>query len=525
MTIGAAPIAALLALACLALAVAFPVPATAAVHSGQVADPAGDGPEPARDLVSAAVSYEPAAGALTFRLELAGPPPPSEDAQILGALGRLEEGVCVAPTMILATLLPGDTTVWLRDDDGAVPAESSGDAQREVAGSRVTLSATDPALRGQAAECALAIISDAATATVNWDETEVFRVNEVKAAKLKATVRGPAKLRRGAAAKVEVRVSNPGNAAARGVRLRIGLKGRASLRPKAKALGTIGPGKARTVKATVRAAGRAKGTIRLTARATAKNAKAASAADRIAVRVPRPRRPPPATGGGPAGRLFWGFEPYQYDRSAGVIGLYFANRRFVHLGMPEGGLPRCGRVTAKRKDGETTPGCLRYSYDRRTGRVRIGKSKGTYRNGKLKLQMKESAWQIAGKSWYGSSLPGRGSRFGVQLRSAGYYGLCGVTPYCSTWQENLTLTRDGRFGRQRSSLTTSGGGALPFVAIGKLGPDERGRYKVLSRSRIRFRYASGKTEVQTIAVQLDRRGRPDAAREGLLLDDDWFYRD
>ncbi len=510
-------------------ATASPVPASAATHSGSITDISGDGPEPARDLVSAAVEYEPNAGSFTFMLETAGPPDPTEDAQFLGALGQLNgEGVCSSPTLILATLIPGSTTLWMRDDDGAVPAEFNGEATRDITGNRITLSGTDPDMKGRPATCAVAIVSDAATGSVNWDETGVFPVREVKVARLRAKLQGaPKAVKRGRGFKAKVRLANPGNAVARGVKLKIGVKGKATVRPRVKSIGSLGAGKSRVVSFRIKTPRRAKGSIRITARASAKNAKASSAAKRVKVKVPRPHRPPAKNSGGLAGKLFWGFEPYAYDHSAGVLGLHFVNRRFVRLGMPKGGLTGCSGVTAKTKDGKTSAGCVRYSFNGRTGKVRIGGSVGTWRKGELKIEMKgrESDWRIAGNSWFGSSLPKAGARFKVKLRNMGYYGLCGVTPYCTTWKENLVLMRNGKFGRQKSSLSTGGGGSLPFVAISRLGPDERGRYQVLSRSRIRFRYADGKVKTQTIVVQLNKKNRPDPAREGLLIDDDWFFHD
>lgn len=46
---------------------------------------------------------------------------------------------------------------------------------------------------------------------------------------------------------------------------------------------------------------------------------------------------------------------------------------------------------------------------------------------------------------------------------------------------------------------------------------------MLPGSRIRFSYASGKKLTEALIVQTDKRGRPDPVKEGLLLDDTWFY--
>jgi hypothetical protein len=244
------------------------------------------------------------------------------------------------------------------------------------------------------------------------------------------------------------------------------------------------------------------------------------------MRVVVPKPPPPPSKGGLSGRIFWGFESYRFDRSSEIVFLHFVNRKFVRWGMPEGGLVNCRRVTAKVKDGDMQPGCLRYSYSPSSGRVRIGKVKGTFRGGELKLNMKADIWPTDGDVWYPGLTAKAGSRFKLKLINRGFYGACGITPYCTTWKENLTMTRDGRFGRQDSSLSTGGGigTGLPFVAISQLGPNQKGRYRVLSGGRIRFNYASGKKVTETLIVQTDKKGRPDPAREGVLLNDTWFYK-
>lgn len=149
-----------------------PLPASAAVFTGKISDPAGDGPEPARDLVSAAATYDPSSGKFKFTLETAGPPAPSEDSQYIGAIGRYHSpGVCGAPSLTLGTSLPGGATLWMRDNDGLPPAEFNGQATRKIKGNRVTLSAVDPDMAGLDAACGIALVTDAATGATLFDET------------------------------------------------------------------------------------------------------------------------------------------------------------------------------------------------------------------------------------------------------------------------------------------------------------------------------------------------------------------
>ncbi|MBN8866413.1 MAG: hypothetical protein J0H98_02565 [Solirubrobacterales bacterium] len=500
----------------------MPSMASAFDHVGGSADRSGDGPDAGRDLTRVQVSYDSRTGRFEAGIQFAGTP--SSGQQIAVGMGRRDQsGACSAPMLILGTVLYDDFSVWLREENGTTPAEASGDAFRTIDGSRVDLKATASAMSGLRPNCAEAVASDASNTSVIYDAIDAFAVKAPpKKPRLRVSFSGTGAVKRGASRTVRVKVRNVGDAAAKKVRFSLKARGKGTASPRAKRLGRIAPGKSRTVRVRVRASSRAKGKITLKARAASPGASAKATAV-IQILVPQP--PPPPSKGGLAGKIFWGFTAYRYDQSPDIVFLHFTNSRFVRWGIPPHGLVRCGRVTAKVKDGEMEPGCLRYSYNRRTGKVKIGKEHGTYRNGHLKLSMDDDLWQTDGESWYPGLVAKPGTRFKTQLINRGYYGSCGITPYCTTWAENLTLTRDGRFGRQESSLSTGGGIGLPFVAISRLGPDEKGHYQVLRNGKIRFRYASGKVGVETLIVQTDKRGRPDPVKEGLLVGDTWFYRE
>jgi hypothetical protein len=508
--------------AVLAAAFLLPASASATIYSGTVQDESGDGPDPTRDLKSSTASYDNAQGSISFEVRLQAEP--ASDLQVTTALGRRStDGTCGTPLLLLGAFLPDGSTIWLIERDGTSPAEEQGDADRTVSGSLVKLRAKDPRLKGFRPNCAETILSDPDQPDTVYDSVNSFDVKPPPPKpKLKASVSRVGSLKRGAAKAVKVRIKNTGKAAAKKVVVRAAVKGTATLTPRVRKLGTIGPGKSRTARFRVRVKSRGKGKVTISARATGRKVKA-RAATSFHVRVPQP--PPPPSSPGLAGKIFWGFENYQWDRSPDVTFLHFTNRSYVRWGVPKGGLKNCGRVTAKLKDGEMQPGCLRYSYNARTGQVRIGKVRGTYRKGKLKLKMDSDVWETDGESWELGLTAKPGTRFKTKLINRGYYGACGVTPYCTTWAEYLQLTRDGRFGRQDSSITTGGTPGVSFIAISKLGPNQRGRYRVLSGGRIRFNYASGKKATETLIVQTNKRGRPDPVHEGLLLNDTWFYRE
>ena len=495
--------------------------ASAAVYKGSASDGAGDGPTPGLDIRKAQATYDSSAGSIRFTIDPAGPLD-GTPVQIATGVGTLNSGICSTPLAVVGSIQPGGSVVWGLNSDGDSDIEASGTASITISGSRVSFAADDPDLAGLSPNCGEAVLSDANDINTTFDTTSAFGVRvPPKKARLATSISGPSKMKPGSRARFKVKVRNRGDRPARKVTLRLSGKG-GSVKGGARKLGTIKGGKGKTATFTVKA-GR-KGSVKLTAKATGAGVKASA---RKTVRIARPGKPrPPAGRSSLTGQLFWGFEAYQFDRSSDILGLYFANSRFVHWGIPKGGLKNCSRVTAKLdEDGELQPGCLRYSFNERSGKLSIGKAKGSYRNGELKLKMDEDMWRIDGSTWFNSAFAKPGSRLNVTLQNRGYYGACGISPSCTTWLELLTLDRNGKFGRTRSSLSTGGGGSLPFIAIGSYPPEDRGSYRILSNGRIRFSYDNGEVSTETLVIQTNKRGKPDAAKEGVLLDDVWFYKD
>jgi hypothetical protein len=214
------------------------------------------------------------------------------------------------------------------------------------------------------------------------------------------------------------------------------------------------------------------------------------------------------------GKLFWRYDGIRADRSPDVLGIAFVNARFAYFGVPKGGLPRCAKAKPVYDDkGQLESGCVRYSHNTRSGAVKVGKLRGSYRKRKLKL---------AKESYYNATVPKRGTRYAVKLINRGFRGMCGLMFGCTTWREDLVLTKAGDFVRSSSSISTAGGTGTPFVYVGSFPPDEFGTYRVLDRGRIRLAYADGSVKTHTIAVDHDDRDRPSATRAGLLLDDTRF---
>jgi hypothetical protein len=509
----------------LVVALALPAAASATTFSGASSDPSGDGPSSGLDITRTEVSYDSGQGSANFTVRLAAAP--AGNPQVTTALGRTASaGSCGAPMILAGAFLPDGQTIWLLEQAGASPAEEQDEGTRSISGSTLTLKASDPRLKGLDPNCAVAVLSDPDDTATIYDETASYAVKPPPPKpRLTANIGSIGSLKRKASKLVSVRVSNQGQAAARKVVVRAKIRGAASLRPQVRKLGTIRAGKTGTARFRIKVSARGKGKVSIAARVTGRKVKA-SASTSFRIELPKPSHPThPVSNGSLAGKIYWGFESYRFDHSADLVFLHFTNGKFVRWSTPGSNLKPCRKITAKVKDGEMQPGCLRYSYDRRSGRVQIGNVRGTYRGGKLKLKMDDDVWPSDGSTWYLGLLARPGTRFGVDLINRGYSGACGITPYCSTWSEFLLMTRDGRFGRTESWLTTGGTPGGVFVAISNLGPDEKGRYKVLRGGRIRFNYASGKKTTENLIVQTDKRGRPDPVHEGLLVGDTWFYQE
>jgi len=503
--------------------------ASATVFEGSSTDPAGDGSSADRDLTSAAVAYDDTAGTISFTMNLAAAHTNSP-VQIVGGIGTLNpSGGCSYPLAVVGAIRPDGAVRWVRGNTSANPAEAAGDAQIAIDGPKITLSADADELRGMTPNCGEALLSNPADPNQTHDTTNAFTVApRPTGPKLGVEISGlGATIKRGAEAKVKVKVVNGGDGLAATAKVSLSAKG-GTLKPGNRSLGTIPPGKSSVGVFNLKVGKRSKGTITLRAKATARGAKAVTAGKSIKIKAPgkKPKPPKPGGRGGLVGQLFWGFEEYQYDRSSDILGLYFSNSKFVHWGIPKGGLVNCRKVTAKLdEDGELQPGCLRYTYNPKSGKLSIGKAKGTFRGGNLKLKMDQDMWRIDGKTWFTSAFAKPGARFKLTLINRTYFGLCGITPYCTNSQDLVTLDRDGRFGRTASSLTTGGGGSIPFIAIGSYPPEDRGTYTVLGNGRIRFSFDNGEVKTETLVIQTNKRGKPDAAGEGILLDDAYYYKE
>ncbi|WP_340537467.1 hypothetical protein [Nocardioides sp. GXZ039] len=304
--------------------------------------------------------------------------------------------------------------------------------------------------------------------------------------------------RKGRWTTVRVDLSNDGRGDAAGVRLAASGKG-LKIKPRARTVGTVGDGATAyglvfKVKITGDANQRP-----MTLTATASGGYRATAKVQIAVQ-PKPRKLPSLVG-----RYWWGHKPAQSDRGWDNLAIRFVSKRFARVGFGAKGAVPCRKASKQ---------CRPYTYNPSTGTVKV---KGLGR-GKANTQ----ALKLGKQSYYPLTVPRPNTKLDVDLHRDDFRGLCGV--YCYTWTERIILTRDGRFVRSERtiiSLGTPGSGSGSIFATAS--PDERGRYQVLSRGRIRLSYDDGTTKVHSIGIGHDVRERPSPAGVGIILDADNFY--
>lgn len=121
-------------------------------------------------------------------------------------------------------------------------------------------------------------------------------------------------------------------------------------------------------------------------------------------------------------------------------------------------------------------------------------------------------------------MPDAGARYDVDLVHRGLQGFCGPYSFCTTSLETLRLQPDGQFALGSSTTSTLDTG-VAFTGVGSYPPDQRGTYEVQAGGRIHLAFADGTAKDETFAIQVDKAGNPDPGTEGVILDEDNFYKE
>jgi hypothetical protein len=269
---------------------------------------------------------------------------------------------------------------------------------------------------------------------------------------------------------------------------------------------------------------------------TAAGAKKVVARGRLALRIgkakaikkPAPGAKAPAAPKSPLAGTYWWYNINHVDYAWDNHGVYFLDDHWAYRGIPKGGLPAsCTAVTAGvDANGDETDGCIAYTYDAATGTVTLGTAAGTFKNGELRI------FDEGDERFYEKLVvPDAGARYDVDLLHRSFSGMCGLFLGCTTSLQTLRLLPDGQFIKNGSTTTTMGDpGSGPFTVAGSYPADEHGTYEVAAGGRIRLSYADGTVKDHTFALQTIDAGQPgagtaDPVNQGVILDEDNFYRE
>lgn len=418
--------------------------------------------------------------------------PAADDPQVVVAyLGTWSGRTCtVSSGLGVAVQGRSASALWIAD---------SGEPRVTLARSGAVATATvtgDARLGSSPWNCAFALTGPAdASRTYQSFSPEELDVTVVRTAKLSATISTQdIATRAGKYTKFKVTVKNSGNGTARNAKVTMTGKG-LKFAKKTVSYGSIKAGDSKTKTFKVRMSGSKTRTAKATAMAS--GARRAAVKAKV-LRIKKTTRPASL-----AGRYYWGFDTSMHT-GWDNRGVKFVNKRWAYLGFPKKGTVAC---SSKVKN------CKRYTYNARTGIVKIGKSKGKVNSKQLTLGK---------KSYYPLSTPKKGTRLKVALIHNNFDG-CLANLYCHTWTEKLFLDTNGRFVRTKSSIASVGVPGVSQTWYQGVQPDERGRYKVLSKGRIQFTYANGKKVVRSIGIEQDVREKAAPQRQGLLIGDVNFY--
>lgn len=210
-----------------------------------------------------------------------------------------------------------------------------------------------------------------------------------------------------------------------------------------------------------------------------------------------------------AGRYFWGWKS-GLDQGWDNRAIWFVDRRWVHTDFaPNGRKPTCSKKNPK---------CKRYTYNARTGKVKVGGRQFKVNTEGLPFAASKKESPVR---YYPTTLAKKNQRFNVSLMRNDFTGTCGI--WCNTWTEWLTMDKKGRFVLSRVSYGSLGGPGGPGTVWGSVSPDHKGTYKVGKHGQVTLKFANGKTERHTLAIEHDARRKPNPGGQGLILGERNFY--
>lgn len=275
-----------------ALAVAAPATAN---FVATATDPAGDAADPGRDITAAGMAYDRRTGRLSAALRLRGTPSTRSFITLVAGV-RTATGCNGYPAAGFGSYSDELDASWLRLD-GESRAGPRGEADKVGGGTTVqTFETEQRGLVGGRWSCVSATVTEPGNARTVYDSLGPFTL--VGQPGLSLTVRGvPKRFERNRSRRLKIRVSNTGDGPARGVKVRLAKARGLRAAPRAKSLGTIAPGRHKTVSVRVKLVRGARTLTKLGVRAGAGKLVARRTVD-LRLRTPRRR----GGGGGGGGR-------------------------------------------------------------------------------------------------------------------------------------------------------------------------------------------------------------------------------
>ncbi|SEB28583.1 hypothetical protein SAMN04489844_0030 [Nocardioides exalbidus] len=241
----------------------------------------------------------------------------------------------------------------------------------------------------------------------------------------------------------------------------------------------------------------------LTLTLTAPGAATATATTTV-VLTPRPTTPKKLTG-----TYWWGWEDTNLQSSAGWINhaIWFVDAKWAYTGWADGKKPRCSASVKE---------CLRYSYNPRTGMLKLGTQRAKVTS--EGFSVKHPAYKDAKLRLEPLTLPKKGTKLAVDLYHQNWSGYCAIT--CTSYTDYLTMDASGKFVEGGFSV-----GSWPGLgqSWSSAPADQRGTYKVVRTGIIEMSYADGTRKRQVVGVQHDPSGKPNPAAAGVVLGDVNFY--
>ncbi len=224
----------------------------------EATDPVGDstGAGPGRDITAFALAYD-REGQLAAAIRLNGSPAETRGFITIAAGTRTATGCNGYPAATFGSYTDEYDGGWLRLDTAGAPATARGDADKRGFDDAVqTFEAEAPELAGGRYDCAIALLSEPGNAANIYDTAGP--VDLVGQPALSVRVRVPDRFSVGKPKRMVVRVTNSGDGPARGVRLQLGRARGLAATPRRRSLGTLAPGRTRTVRVKLRLSGRAR---------------------------------------------------------------------------------------------------------------------------------------------------------------------------------------------------------------------------------------------------------------------------